>query len=64
MAIEITGSPGGQGATVGSAGLDAENPLEALADTIGEALGLSPEPGSAFAPGPSKAPQWSIEAGS
>jgi hypothetical protein len=63
MGIEMTSSTGGHGATSAVVGLDAGNPLEALADTIGEALGLAPEPGSAFAPSPPSAPQWQIEAG-
>jgi hypothetical protein len=64
MGIEMTGSTCGQGAAVGGATLDVGNPLEALADTIGEALGLALEPGSVFAPSPPNAPQWQIEAGS
>jgi hypothetical protein len=64
MDMESTGTAGSGGATLGGASLDMGSPLEALADAIGEALGLSPEPGSAFTPSPSSAPQWQIEAGS
>jgi hypothetical protein len=46
MDVEMTGSPGSRGTTLGSVGLDTGNPLQALADAISEALGLSPEPGS------------------
>jgi len=60
----MTGSAGGSPAELGSVGLDADNPLQAVFDAIGEALGLSPEPGSAFAPAPTPTPQWQIEAGS
>jgi hypothetical protein len=60
MDIEMTGKAGG-GPADAVVGLDAANPLQALADAIGETLGLSPEPGAA--PAPSKAPQWQIEAG-
>jgi hypothetical protein len=61
--IEMTGSGGGHGTAPGSAGLDAGNPLQAVAEAIGEALGLTPEPGSVFAPAPPRAPGWQIEAG-
>ena len=64
MDIDITGRPGGHGAAYAVVGLDAANPLDAVADAIGGALGLSPEPGSAFAPSPPSAQQWQIEAGS
>src|SRR5580704_3399051 len=48
MDMESTGTAGSGGATLGGASLDMGSPLEALADAIGEALGMSPEPGSAF----------------
>jgi hypothetical protein len=61
--IEMTGSAGSHGASLGSVGLDTGNPLEALTEAIGEALGLTPEPGSVFAAAAPRAPEWQIEAG-
>lgn len=59
----MTGNAGGR-ATDAVVGLDAANPLQVMADAIGETLGLAPEPGSTFAPSVHSAPEWSIEAGS
>jgi hypothetical protein len=64
MDIEMTGRTAGRGPAIGSAGLDVGNPLQTVAEVIGEALGRSPAPASAFAPAAPSAPQWSIEAGS
>ena len=59
----MTGSSGGRSAT-SVVGLDVGNPLEAVAEVIGEALGIAPEPGSTSSAAAPRAPQWQIEAGS